>query len=110
MEYITVPLEKAYIKKDFDCGKASLNDYIKRQASQDIKKMLSVCFVMLEEDEKTVYGYYTLSNGSIPYNNVPEQLRKRYPKSYDYIPVTYNDQVSIVPQDLSYLRSTLLQE
>lgn len=88
MAYLTVPLEKAFNKKEFDCGKSSLNEYIKTQANQDIKKKLSVCFVLLAEDHETVNGYYTLSNGSIPYDSVPENLRKKYPKSYDYIPVT----------------------
>ncbi len=88
MEYLTIPLEKSFDRKKFDCGKSSLDDYIKTQVSQDVKKKLSVCFVLLDTDQKTVVGYYTLSNGSIPYNNVPENLRKKYPRSYDYIPVT----------------------
>jgi len=88
MKYLTVPLGKAHYRKIFDCGKLTLNEYIKTQVSQDIKKKLSVCFVLLGDDQQTVNGYYTLSNGSIPYENVPEDLRKKYPKSYDYIPVT----------------------
>ena len=88
MDYLTIPLEKSFNRKEFDCGKSSLNDYIKTQVSQDVRKKLSVCFVLLNSDQKTVDGYYTLSNGSIPYDSVPEDLRKRYPKSYEYIPVT----------------------
>lgn len=88
MEYLTVPLEKVYDRKGFNCGKPSLNDYIKRQASQDVKKKLSVCFVLLNSNKLTVEGYYTLSNASIPHDHVPERLRKKYPISYDYIPVT----------------------
>ena len=88
MEYLTIPLEKAFNRKEFDCGKSSLNDYIKTQVSQDVRKKLSVCFVLLNKDQKTVEGYYTLANGSIPYDSVPEILRKKYPKTYDYIPVT----------------------
>ncbi len=88
MDYLTVPLKKSFIRKEFDCGKQSLNDYIKTQVSQDIKKQLAVCFVLLNSDQKTVDGYYTLSNGSIPYEDVPENFKKKYPQSYDYIPVT----------------------
>lgn len=88
MDYLTVPFEKSFNRKEFDCEKPSLNDYIKTQVSQDIKKQLAVCFVLLSPDQKTVEGYYTLSNGSIPYEDVPENLGKKYPRSYDYIPVT----------------------
>jgi predicted GNAT family N-acyltransferase len=88
VEYLTVPLEKSFDRKDFDCGKSSLNDYIQTQVSQDVRKKLSVCFVLLNSSKTTVEGYYTLSNASIPYDDVPENLRKKYPKSYDYIPVT----------------------
>lgn len=88
MEYLTIPLEKSFKRKEFDCGKPSLNDYIQTQVSQDVKKKLSVCFVLLNSDLRRIEGYYTLSNASIPYEDVPEYLRKKYPKSYDYIPVT----------------------
>lgn len=88
MQYLTVPLEKAFDRKGFDCGKDALNQYIRIQVSQDVKKKLAVCFVLLDSDDATVAGYYTLSNASIPYDTVPESLRKKYPRSYDYIPVT----------------------
>jgi len=88
VDYLTTPLKKAYNRKEFECGKPSLNDYIKTQVSQDVKKKLSVCFVLLDSEQKRVQGYYTLSNASIPYEHVPENLRKKYPRSYDYIPVT----------------------
>ena len=45
--------------------------------------------------KRQVEGYYTLSNGSIPYDDVPESLRKKYPKSYDYIPVTLLGRLAI---------------
>ncbi len=95
MEYVTRSLEKSFIRKEFDCGKSSLNNYIQTQVSQDVKKKLSVCFVLLDTDQKTVLGYYTLSNGSIPHDSVPEKLRKKYPRSYDYIPVTLLGRLAI---------------
>lgn len=88
MEYITVAFKKFFRRENFECGKSSLNDYLKKQVSQDIKKKLSVCFVLLAEDQKSIIGYYTLANGSIPFESVPPNLRKKFPKSYDYIPVT----------------------
>jgi hypothetical protein len=70
MDYLSVTLEKSFARCDFDCQNSSLNDYIKKQVSQDVKKKLSVCFVLLADDNKTVARFYTLSNGSIYYENV----------------------------------------
>lgn len=95
MGYVTVLFEKSQLRKNFNCNKPSLDNYLRTQVSQDIKKRLAVCFVYLDKDQKSIIGYYTLSNGSIPYSDVPENLRKKYPKSYDYIPVTLLGRLAI---------------
>jgi predicted GNAT family N-acyltransferase len=95
LEYLTVPLQKTFDKNSFDCGKSTLNNYIQTQASQDVRKRLSVCFVLLNPDQFTIEGYYTLSNASIPYHEVPQKLRNKYPKSYKYIPVTLLGRLAI---------------
>ncbi len=38
-------LQKKHNRINFDCGIDSLNNYIKFQANQDVKRKLSVCFV-----------------------------------------------------------------
>ncbi len=89
MSYLTVLLDKSlHLRSKFDCGNAILNNYLKTQVGQDIRKNLAVCFVMLDEDEQTVIGYYTLSSASINSTKIPLSLRKKYPKAYDKIPVT----------------------
>lgn len=80
-------LSKSHNRKDFDCGKEILNDYLKKQAGQDIKRKLSVCFV-LSENGTDISGYYTLSNNSIPLSSLPETFQKRLPKPYISIPST----------------------
>ncbi len=83
-------LKSSHYREDFCSGKELLDNYIKKQASQDIKKKLSVCFVIIEnEDQKEkVKGYYTLSNSGIPREMIPESYQKKFPKSYTTIPVT----------------------
>ncbi len=80
-------LEKSHNRKGFDCGKELLNNYIRQQASQDVKKKLSVCFVLIDESND-VKGYYTLSNSSIPQVDIPKEFSRRLPNSYSNIPVT----------------------
>ncbi len=78
-------LQKSFVRKNFDCGVDVLNNYLKFQASQDVKKKLSVCFAFVEA--KVVKGYYTLSSSSIPFKDVPPKFSKKFPLSYTHIPV-----------------------
>jgi hypothetical protein len=80
-------LDKIHDRKDFKCGKDLLDRYIKEQANQDMKKNLSVCFVLFD-NAHVVKGYYTLSNSSIPQKDIPEEFSKKLPNSYTNIPVT----------------------
>ncbi len=87
MNYSIAPLNSSHIKKEFRCGKNLLDYYIHTQAKQDVKKMLSACFVLIKQD-KIVKGYYTLSNLGIPRDLLPIKLSKKIPKSYTDLPAT----------------------
>jgi GNAT superfamily N-acetyltransferase len=76
------------LKLDFSCGIAMLDTYLKTQASQDIRRKLSACFVSLNEETGLIQGYYTLSNNSIPLNIVPDSFKNQLPDSYHTIPTT----------------------
>lgn len=90
MELQTVSLQKTHYREDFECGQEVLDLYLKKQANQDIKKRLAVCFVISEVEEKLdiVKGYYTLSNTSIPRNLIPDKYQKKFPRAYATIPAT----------------------
>jgi predicted GNAT family N-acyltransferase len=81
-------LDKTHNRKDFDCGKELLNNYLKNQAGQDIKRKLSACFVLVEKETDCIQGYYTLSNNSIPLSCFPEPIKRKLPQSYESIPTT----------------------
>lgn len=87
-------LDKKHKRENFDCGKELLTNYLKTQAGQDVKRKLSACFV-LAENEYSIKGYYTLSNSSIPLKNFPEPIQKKLPKSYQSIPVTLLGRLAI---------------
>src|SRR5882724_8017256 len=80
------PLNPSLNKKDFSCGKETLDNYIHFQASQDLKRKLCVIFVLFED--AAIKGYYTLSNASVAAIFVPEDIKKKMPKSYEALPVT----------------------
>jgi predicted GNAT family N-acyltransferase len=75
-----------YNKTNFDCSYETLNNYIKFQAGQDIKRKLTACYVLYDTDSKRIQGYYTLSNNSIPLNDLPEIYKNKLPKNYQSIP------------------------
>lgn len=87
MTYLTKPLDSSFLKKNFSCGIGLLDDYLHKQAKQDMKRKLTVCFVLADENHE-IKGYYTLSNNNIPLDEIPEDLKRKMPKSYIHLPVT----------------------
>ena len=66
----------------FASGAEPLDQYFKSQASQDIRRRVSACFVAVEFGTKNVAGYYTIAATSIPLAELAiDTLRKlpRYP-------------------------------
>lgn len=86
-------LDKKHNRNIFDCGRELLNNYLKNQAGQDIKRKLSACFVLAEN--QNIIGYYTLSNNSVPLDHFHENIRRKLPKSYISIPVTLLGRLAI---------------
>ena|ERR1700733_13652668 len=86
MDLLIELFDKTHIKNDFDCGHPSLDNYLKTQAGQDVKRGLSVCYVLTGQPDKTIVGYYTLSSNSVKLEDLPEELRRKLPPSYKSIP------------------------
>ena len=79
-------LHAGHDREGFSCGAPALDQYLRTQASQDVRKRVAVVFV-LTPDRKTVAGYYTLSQHSVELTALPPELAKRLPK-YPHVPAT----------------------
>lgn len=79
-------LSKTHLRTGFQCGKALLDNYVRTQVSQDVKRDLSACYVMTEEGKNEVLGYYTLSSNSIERTTFPANMIARLPPSYGDLP------------------------
>lgn len=88
MTYSITPLEAGHDRSAFSCGEASLDNYILKQARQDMKRRLSVVFVLTEENSSKVIGYYTLTNDGVDRLQVPDEISKKMPPSYKNLPIT----------------------
>jgi predicted GNAT family N-acyltransferase len=72
----------------FSCGDASLDRYIREQASQDVKRGLTSVFVITAKDApKQILAYYTLSSRELKLDQLPEEIAKKAGK-YGHVGVT----------------------
>lgn len=88
MKQFTEHLNSNHKKAEFSCAVPMLDDYLRKQANQDIKRNLTACFVLTDESNDLLKGYYTLSNNSIPQDKIPPNFQKKLPNSYTTIPTT----------------------
>jgi ribosomal protein S18 acetylase RimI-like enzyme len=77
------PLGAHHDRTTFDCGEPILNEYLGRQAAQDVKRRVARVFVGLGDAPRKVDGYYTVSATSFERSGLPPALSKRLP----YYPV-----------------------
>jgi GNAT superfamily N-acetyltransferase len=84
-KYVITHLEKKHNKSEFKCGIDALDQYLKTQASQDIKKNVGVTYVLTSQSLEQVLGYYTLSSMGIFSGELPEELIKKLPR-YPVLP------------------------
>ena len=79
----------------FSCGNASLDRYIREQASQDVKRGLAGVFVIVAKDDpKTVLAYYTLSSRELKLAQLPDGIAKKAGK-YGHIGVTLLGRIAV---------------
>jgi GNAT superfamily N-acetyltransferase len=95
MILLTEHLGPQHGRNEFSCGNLLLDNYLKRQASQDVRRKLSACFVLCDASSSLIKGYYTLSNCSIPGELIPEQFRNHFPGSYVALPATLLGRLAI---------------
>ncbi len=73
-------------RKDFNCGVDALDRYLMQQAGQDLKRKVTVPYVLVETATGKVAGIYTLSAGSITGDSLSEAVRRKLP-GYQAFPI-----------------------
>jgi len=64
----------------FHCGDSALDRYFQTQVTQDIRRRITNCFVVVETATGQVAAYYTLSAASIPLVDLPPDEARRLPR------------------------------
>ena len=81
MKFVFEKISRDVTRGAFDCGVASLNDYVKRYALQNLKKNVGVTVIAVPEDNrKRILGYYSVSMGQVEIKLLPEDLAKGLPR------------------------------
>jgi GNAT superfamily N-acetyltransferase len=91
-------LSPHHVRKGFSCGVEALDQYFLAQASQDVRRRATACYVALEAATGKVAGYYTLAASGVPLANMPETIIKRLPR-YPSVPVARLGRLAV---DLGY--------
>lgn len=71
----------------FTCGNDTLDRYFRQQASQDVRRSLTVVYVLVDSVTSVVAGYYTLSATAIEFAEFAPAVTKRLPR-YPTLPAT----------------------
>jgi len=79
-------LGPGHARDGFSCGTPVLDLYLARQATQDMRRRVSACYVAVEVSSDKLAGYYTLAAGSVPLTDLPEPVAKKLPR-YPSVPV-----------------------
>lgn len=77
----------------FESGVAPLDRYLRTQASQDVRKRVSSCFVLTDGGPAPL-GFYTLAATSILLADLPPALGKRLPR-YPSVPATLMGRLAV---------------
>ncbi len=75
------PLGKQHDRDAFRCGVESLDNYLKTQASQDMRRKANAVFVLVPKQSlKTIAGYFTLCACGLAPGTIPEEATKHLPR------------------------------
>jgi ribosomal protein S18 acetylase RimI-like enzyme len=90
------PLGPAHDRAAFSCSVETHDNYLRKQAAQDVKKRVALAFV-LTPDGKTVAGSYTLSQYAVELDAIPDALAAKLPK-YPSVPATLIGRLAVSNQ------------
>ncbi|MDR1741351.1 MAG: GNAT family N-acetyltransferase [Synergistaceae bacterium] len=85
--YNICPLSAEHDRSAFDCGVAGLNDYLRRQATQDVRRDVASVYVAISSERPSaeIAGYYVLSTTGIQHVDLPSVVQKKMPR-YTILP------------------------
>ena len=79
----TVPLnKKRHDRRGFDCGVEALNNYLKLMANQQSAKDNSRTYILEDEKDGGIVGFYTLAMVNIDLSTLPQNLQNKHTQNH----------------------------
>lgn len=79
-------LNASHDRASFSSDSEPLDRYLRTQVTQDVRRRVSTCYVLIEIHTTRLAGYYTLAAGGVPLNDLPPEITKKLPR-YPSVPV-----------------------
>jgi GNAT superfamily N-acetyltransferase len=98
VRFLIEHLGPGHDRAGFSCGVEALDRYFQQQASQDVRRRVTACYVAIEVQGGRVAGYFTLSAAGILLVDLPANLAKKLPR-YPSVPVARPGRLAV---DQSY--------
>jgi GNAT superfamily N-acetyltransferase len=71
------PIGKRHDRQSFDCGEASLNDFLQRYSRKSHELGGAKTFLTIDDaSSKTILGFYSLSPGAVEYARTPKIVKR----------------------------------
>jgi len=71
------PISKGHDRRAFDCGDASMNDFLQRYARQSHESGAAKTFLAIDDaGDKSILGFYSLAPGTLTYVDTPEIVHR----------------------------------
>jgi GNAT superfamily N-acetyltransferase len=70
------PISKKHDREAFDCGDEALNEFLRRHARKSHERGGAKTFLAVDDADKTILGFYSLSPASVDYARTPEIVRR----------------------------------
>jgi len=101
------PLTAEHLLAEFECGEATLDDWLKRRALANQVSGASRTFVVADMDRK-VYGYYAMAAGAVSHQLATSSVRRNMP---DPVPVMVLARLAVDRRDQGIkLGASMLQD
>ena len=77
--YQTERLDDHHDRSAFSCGVEALDRYFREQAGQDLRRKLTVPYILTDRATAAIIGYYTLSTASLFPESLPQKMTRKLP-------------------------------
>jgi GNAT superfamily N-acetyltransferase len=70
------PISKKHDREAFDCGDEASNEFLRRYARKSHERGGAKTFLAIDDADKTILGFYSLSPASVDYARMPEIIQR----------------------------------